>query len=270
MNRVEAGEKLVSALRGGSAADFTALSELLAADVVLSTFLGGTTEGKQVVLSQLEAAQSGGAYGRIETWEAPTEADGVVRIRAEMPLISFTGGYEWELSFDEAGAVARIVQANIRQTKPLPPGPIELTQDFTEALRGAFESGMPTMVSYVDESGQPHVTPRGTTQVLSPKQLAIWVRNREGGIASAIPHNPRVAVSYFAYRGSPYSGSLEFQGHGYVDDNEETRARVYEGSPPVEQRLDPERTGFVLVVDLDWVSGFVSGNRVNMTTEGPK
>ena len=267
MSRIEAGEKLARALRGGSATNFVDLAEVLGTNVVLSTFLGGTTESKQAVLSQLESAQSSGAYKGIEVWEEPTESDGIVRLRAEMPLISFTGGYEWELSFDEADAISKIVQANIRQTRPLPPRPVELTEDFAEALRGAFESGMPTMVSYVDESGQPHVTPRGTTQVLSQHQLAIWVRNREGGIAGAIEHNPRVAVSYFAYRGSPYSGSLEFQGRAHVDDNEETRARVFEGSPPVEQSLDPERKGFVLVVDLDQVAGFVSGNRVNMVEE---
>ena len=264
MSRLEVAKKLVTALRSGSAADFASLSEVLAEDLALSTFLGGTIEGKQAALTQLQSAQSSGAYARIETWGEPAENDGTVEVKAEMPLVSFTGGYLWELHFDEADSIAKIVQSNVRQIRPLPPGPIELTENFVEVLRGAFESGLATMVSYVDDSGQPHVTPRGTTQVLSKDELAIWVRNREGGIATAIKHNPRIAVSYFAYRGSPYSGSLEFQGRAHVDEDGETRTRVFEGSPPVEQRLDPERKGFALVVELDRVNGFVSGNRVNM------
>ena len=40
--------------------------------------------------------------------------------------------------------------------------------------------------------------------------------------------------------------------------------RVYEGSPALEQRADPERKGIAIIIELDKVSGLFARTRYNM------
>ena len=74
------------------------------------------------------------------------------------------------------------------------PGPVELNDTIKEALDNALTAGKPAVVAYVDENGQPKLSFRGSTQVYSPTQLAIWVRNPEGGLQKSLAANPRIAV----------------------------------------------------------------------------
>ena len=52
------------------------------------------------------------------------------------------------------------------------------------------------IVAYVDADGVPHVSPRGTVQVWSPDQLAMWIRDPNGGLLRAIASNPHLSCFY--------------------------------------------------------------------------
>ena len=141
------------------------------------------------------------------------------------------------------------------------PAPVQLSAEMREAINGALANGTPTIVAYVDETGQPSLSFRGSTQVYSDDQLAIWVRNPEGGLQRALALNPRLTV---LYRNPQTRMMLNCQGRGHFDSSETARATVYEHSPQPEQNADRERKGLALIIDLDRVTGVVPGGRVLM------
>jgi hypothetical protein len=79
-------------------------------------------------------------------------------------------------------------------------------------------------------------------------------------LPTAIQKNPRVSVVYYA-RGA---GNLIFEGRAHIDNRPGVRDHVFDHSPVVEQRADPERNGVAIIVDLDKVTGRLGGERVNM------
>jgi len=141
------------------------------------------------------------------------------------------------------------------------PTPIQLTGEMREAVNGALANGTPVIVAYVDERGQPNLSFRGSAQVYGDDQLAIWVRNPEGGLQRALAAQPRVTL---LYRNPQTRMMLNFQGRGHFDASDAARATVYENSPQPEQNADRERKGMALIIDLDRVTGVVPGGRVMM------
>src|SRR5580700_766639 len=125
------------------------------------------------------------------------------------------------------------------------PGPVELNDTIKDALGSALTDGKPVVVAYVDENGQPKLSFRGSTQVYSPTQVAIWVRNPEGGLQKALAKNPRLTL---LYRSPEPRMMLNIQGRGKFDDSEAVRNKVYESSPQSEQNADRERKGKALVI----------------------
>src|SRR5439155_17278572 len=73
---------------------------------------------------------------------------------------------------------------------------IEIDDDMKRTVNGAIESRHPMVLAYVGDDGAPHVSFRGSTQVFGKDQLAIWVRNPNGGLAKAVQHQPQVALLY--------------------------------------------------------------------------
>jgi hypothetical protein len=141
------------------------------------------------------------------------------------------------------------------------PSPVKLTEEMRDAVNGALANGTPVVVAYVDERGQPRLSFRGSTQVFSDDQLAIWVRNPEGGLPRALSTNPRATL---LYRSPQPRMLLTFEGRGRVDPADATRRTVYEQAPEPERNADPERKGVALIVDLDRVTGFTPAGRILM------
>ncbi len=140
---------------------------------------------------------------------------------------------------------------------------LKLTAEMKHAINAAATSAKPIIVAYVDESGAPQLSYRGTTQALSDDQLAIWVRNPQGRILAATKANPSVALIYGNFDPSA-KGFMTFHGRARIDDAADVRQRVYDASPEGERNLDKERKGVVLVVDLDSVDGFFGGALLRM------
>jgi uncharacterized protein GlcG (DUF336 family) len=140
---------------------------------------------------------------------------------------------------------------------------LKLSADMKQAINTALESGRAIAIAYVDESGAPHLSFRGSTQAYSDTQLAIWVRNPQGGILSATKKNPAVALIY-ANHDPKARGFMSIRGRARIDESAEARRRVYEQAPEGERNLDKERKGVPLIIDLVSVEGFFGGARLQM------
>ena len=140
---------------------------------------------------------------------------------------------------------------------------LELSADMQKAVDTAFESLKPIVVSYVDESGAPQLSFRGSTQAFSDSQLAIWVRNPEGRILESITKNPAMALIYGSFEPTARAFMI-FRGRGRVDSSDAVRRRVYERAHAFERGQDPERKGIALIIDLDSVDGFFGGAQLKM------
>ena len=140
---------------------------------------------------------------------------------------------------------------------------LKLSADMKQAVNTALESGRAIAIAYVDETGAPRLSFRGSTQAYSDNQLAIWVRNPQGGILSATKKNPAVALIY-ANHDPKARGFMNFRGRARIDQSAEARRRVYEQAPEGERSLDKERKGVPLIIDLDSVEGFFGGARLQM------
>ena len=119
------------------------------------------------------------------------------------------------------------------------------------------------IVSYVDENNAPQLSYRGSTQVFSDTALAIWVRDPGGRILESIEKNPKVAMLY-GYFLPDDRGFMIFRGRARRDDSEAVRTQVYGNAHEFERNQDAERKGVAVVIELDSVSGFFAGNRLDM------
>ena len=137
--------------------------------------------------------------------------------------------------------------------------PIELTDEMKGRIDGAFENETPIVVAYVDGKGTPHLSFRGTTQVLGDDRLAFWARSPDGGLPSALDQNPQVAL---LYRDPSARRMLSISGRARVAP--ELNDTVYERSPERERARDPERRGVAIVVDLDHVMSAGSDGVLHM------
>jgi hypothetical protein len=140
---------------------------------------------------------------------------------------------------------------------------LKLSAEMKTAVNTALESGRAIAIAYVDETGAPRLSFRGSTQAYSDTQLAIWVRNPQGGILSATKKNPAVALIY-ANHDPKARGFMSFRGRARIDESAEARRRVYDQAPEGERNLDKERKGVPLIIDLTSVEGFFGGARLQM------
>jgi general stress protein 26 len=139
---------------------------------------------------------------------------------------------------------------------------IALPEKAVKKVNNALADAKPVAVTYVDSEGRPHLSLRGSTQVFSPDQLAIWVRHAEGGIAEAVTKNPNVAL---LYRDNDEKTTYTFLGVARVDADPQVRDQVFDNSPEPERNHDPERHGVALVIDLQRATGFtIGGDRFDM------
>lgn len=261
--RVEAVEAYVRALRSGEASAATRAGTRLADDVVL--VMGEQrAEGRAAVLERITGQWPLTPVLLQGAWSDPEEDEESVIVTASFRGIGAApGGLTLTFAFDGGDAIREVRQQ-------LQPGPAPQTADtIPDHVRGlvntALANGLPIAVAYVDETGQPVLSPRGSTQVYSPTQLSIWVRNREGGLASAVAANPRLAL---LYRDSRTRTTLIFQGRGRIVTDEAVRNRVFDLAPEVEQRHDPERRGAALLIDVERLQGTTPAGPVRMVRGG--
>jgi hypothetical protein len=127
---------------------------------------------------------------------------------------------------------------------------VNLTGDIAAAVDSAATTGHPIVISYVDDDGYPATSFRGSAQVYSRQQLAVWARNPDRGLAKAIVERPQVSLLYYG-PGSPGPRYLAFRGLAHVDPA--AKDTVYTNMIEGEQRLDSGRNGVAVVIDIEFV-----------------
>jgi hypothetical protein len=93
-----------------------------------------------------------------------------------------------------AEARSRCSSSRCCRGAPDPPPRLKFPADLKERINNALAQRHPIMITYVDVAGQPNLTFRGSTQVFSDTQLAIWVRNTSGKMIRSIQKNSKVAL----------------------------------------------------------------------------
>lgn len=141
---------------------------------------------------------------------------------------------------------------------------VSLTAEMKEAINGAFGSGKPIVIAYVDEDGKPQVSYRGSTQAFSASQLAIWVRNPQGRILESIAKNPSVALVYGDFNPDDRR-FLMLRGNARRETDAASSDLIYDNAHEFERSQDPERNGVAVVIDLTSVTGFFGGERIDMS-----
>jgi hypothetical protein len=127
-------------------------------------------------------------------------------------------------------------------------------------INNALANQTPVVVTYVDEQGRPHSSLRGSTCVFSPTQLAIWIRHADGGLPQAIVNNRNVSLLYNDRRAG---ATVIVMGRAHIAEDEETRRKVFELGPEVEQTHDPHRHGVAVVIDVTRLQGGPGAGRGN-------
>jgi hypothetical protein len=151
-------------------------------------------------------------------------------------------------------------------TQNTPPASTELKlfPELKKTVNTALEHGRMISVAYVSPDGQPELSFRGSVQAYSDTQLAIWVRNPEGGILKAVTSGrPHIALLY-GELGAQSKAFVTFRGRGHIDSSESVRRKVYDDSPTIERDMDKDRKGVALIIDLDSVDGFYAGSPLKM------
>ena len=245
--------------RSGSDDALAALSAVLAETVAVTSPLGNTT-GRDAVLAGLRVVQPMLASA---TWSDPAVDGDVVTVSATLPPGSVLGTAVLTFRLDGDGNIAEVQQA-LTPGAPPPPTEVALDDEISHAINGALDNGTPVIAAYVDRDGQPQLSLRGTTQVYSADQVALWIRNPEGGLVAALLDNPRLT---FFYRDPATRANYQIQGRGRVEADPRVRDVVFDNSPEREQAIDPERRGVAVVVDVDRVTGRGPAGPVNMQRE---
>ncbi|MGO9750128.1 MAG: pyridoxamine 5'-phosphate oxidase family protein [Solirubrobacteraceae bacterium] len=132
------------------------------------------------------------------------------------------------------------------------PETVNLTGEIVAAIDGAALRGTPLALAFVRDDGSPSVSFRGSTYVYSRTQLALWVRKRDEGLATAVVQRPRVSLVFFEF-GGPGASYLAIEGRARLAP--ELNDEVYGAMIGPERQQDAHQRGIALIVDVDSVSG---------------
>jgi len=141
---------------------------------------------------------------------------------------------------------------------------LKLSAALKETVNTALARGRMMSVAYVTPDGRPELSFRGSVRAYSDTQLAIWIRNPEGGILKAVASGHPYITLLYGELAAQSKAFVTFRGRGRVDSSGSVRRKVYDASPEGERNLDEDRKGVALLIDLDSVDGFFGGRVLKM------
>lgn len=234
-----------------------AFGEFLAPDVRLAGPFGAAI-GRDAVVQALGGPMLPGLLAAADWAEPVIEAD-TLTLRATVAPGMLIGGVLSTISL-EAGAVVEITQEFTPAARPDPTA-LELTPGMRQAVDGALVDERPITLAYVDAAGTPHLSARGSVHGHGDRELAIWIRDPDGGFLRALGAHPSVALWY---RNPTNRTNYQFTGRARVVADDETTRAIYDASAERERNLDPRRRGRAVIVDLDRIEGAGPEGRVLM------
>lgn len=256
-DQVSAAEAYTNALGSSDHTAVKAATSVLADDIVVETNFG-RAEGIEAAIALLAEPRTGGLVAGA-AWSPPSPDGDRVVVTATPAGPSPFGGLE--VVFEFAGPkITRVEQQTLPATPP-EPAALRLTDELKNAVDGALDNGTPMLIGYTDEGGQIHLSFRGTIQAHGDDQLALWARDRGGGLPRNIEARPQVTLFY---HDPAARTTYSFYGRAWVEADPGTRAAIFENSPAREQQMDFRRRGVAIVVDLARVEGRDSGGRFLM------
>jgi hypothetical protein len=123
-------------------------------------------------------------------------------------------------------------------------------------VNAAREEGKSLSVAYVDPDGRPVLTLRGSVTLFNDHQACLWLRHADGEMARALAKNPNIAL---LYRDDDLRTTYTFQCVARIETDTDARNRIFELTPPDEQRHDPERTGAAVLIEIDHFMAMYGG-----------
>jgi hypothetical protein len=249
--RLDGVDAYMKAVRTAERSATEWLGEHLAEDVSLTS---GSTEmrGKPAVLARLGSIYPfTGTLAALGVAAPVVGADGVITVSGTMPALGAApSALDVSFHFNDEDLITSIEETVAVSFAPPEPTK-ELPLFARGAINGALANGTPMTFAYVDADGIPHLSLRGSVQVFSDNQLAIWLRPTDHS-ATALAENPVVAL---LYRDSKSRTTLTIKGSAAVDDRAEVRERVFNLIPEVEQTHDTKREGKALIIEVEELRG---------------
>jgi len=259
IEQIAAAQAFVNALSTDDEQAAKAVSRYLAADVTMQV---GPREffGHDEVLARITGMWPLTPVYRKATWPTPTERVDHVAVDAQMAPVG-AGPSEVHLKFwfNDAIRINRVEHKNVIGTQLLETN--KLPSFVKSCVDGALANDTPMVVAYVDDSGRPRTSLRGSVRAYSDTQLSIWVRSSTTGIAVAVGSNPNVEL---LYRDNPSRSTLIFRGKAYVETDAAIRRQIFDDSPEVERNHESWEAGAAIIIDLSEVGGATPDGRVRM------
>lgn len=244
--RLDSARRLLSAVLEARESDLAATLT----EAATYQALGKTLQGIEQVKAELLSETFGQVWRQLR-WQAPQAAGDAVRLAGEQLPAIMERGVVVTLRFD-GERIAQVMQQRVPPPAPAA-RPMVLPAALKEAINGNLLDKHPMVLAYVGDDGQPVQSFRGSTQVVSDDQLAMWVRNAQGAFVRAIAQRPRISL---LYRNEEKRSTYTLQGGARVVHDAAVRQRVFEASAPAERAHDFAMLGVAVVIDLDRVEGW--------------
>jgi len=183
------------------------------------------------------------------------------RGRAVQALGMLPNGARLVLTVEVEDGKIALVQQQMLPGAPRPATALRLPPALKARIDNALRDRHPMLISYVDETDQPNVTFRGSTQAYGDGALAIWVRNADGKMLRSIRKNPKVALMY---RDEDSKATYMFQGRARIEVGVAARRQIYDTMAQVERDHDFARLGVAMIIELDLVEGYAG-----LSPQGP-
>ena len=224
-------------------------SDLLTDDVTYSSSRG-TVTGRDAALKYM-AGPAAFTFYQKGNWSKPTLDGEIIEVIAEPE----PGAVGSTLRCHFTGDRISLMQDQAFGRPAVEQKSIKLSPEIKAAINSASANKSPIVLAYVDETGQPSLSFRGSTHAFSDDQLAIWLRKVDGGLTKAIAKNPKIALMY--RDNAPSGGMFHFQGRARITTDPDERKKIYDAAPENERNHDLDMEGGAVIIDLDFLQGFV-------------
>jgi predicted pyridoxine 5'-phosphate oxidase superfamily flavin-nucleotide-binding protein len=222
----------------------------LLTDDVTYTSSRGTVTGRDTATKYM-AGPTAFTFYQKGNWSAPKFDGEVIEVIAEPE----PGGVGSNLRCHFKGDRIAVLHDQAFGRPAVEQKGVKLSPEIKEIINKASAIKCPLLLSYVDATGQPSLSFRGSTQAYSDDQLAMWLRDAEGGLTKALATNPKVALMY--RDNSPTGGMFHFHGRARITTDPEERKKIFDASPENERNHDLDMEGGAVISDLDFLQGFL-------------